>query len=165
MVIQKNLKVLVVTILVAISSSLQAQTKASPKLTPNALIADLYYAHNHKHSPFFQTRSRALLYKYFEKDLADLIWKDAVTSKGEVGVIDGDPLYGAQDMQIRKFAIAKARNEADRTLVDVNFENYGQKTRITFVLINGPQGWRIHDIAYAEGGTMRGWFKEGAGSN
>jgi hypothetical protein len=164
MLMKKNLKFLTAIMLFAFLPTLLAPTRATPKLTPNSLIADLYYAHNHKRSPFFQTRSRALVYKYFEKDLADLIWKDAVTSKGEVGVIDGDPLYAAQDMQIRKFAIAKARNEGEHALVDVTFENYGQKNKITFVLVNGPQGWKIHDIVYGDGGTMRGWFKEGAGN-
>jgi len=74
-----------------------AQTRAAKPKSPDALVADLYKAHNAKRSPFFQTRSRARIYQYFEKDLADLIWKDAITSKGEVGVIDGDPLYDAQD--------------------------------------------------------------------
>ncbi|HEY6047165.1 MAG TPA: DUF3828 domain-containing protein [Pyrinomonadaceae bacterium] len=140
----------------ALSNS-KAQT--APRLTPNALVADLYRAHNHKRSPFFQTRSRARLYAYFEKDLADLIWKDAVNSKGEVGVIDGDPLYDAQDMEIKNFAIAKARNEAGRTMVDVTFENFGQKKSITFILVKLAQGWRIHDIDYGPGRTMRSWFK------
>ena len=87
------------------SLSAQPSTTASP----DGLVKDLYRVHNQKHSPFFQTRNRALLDKYFEKPLADLIWKDARSSKGEVGVIDGDPLYDAQDMEIKKFAIAKPR--------------------------------------------------------
>ena len=130
--------------------------------SPNALVADLYRAHKQKRSPFFQTRSRARLYQYFEKDLADLIWNDAVKSKGEVGVIEGDPLYDAQDMEIKKFSIAKARYEEDRALVDVNFENFGQKKTITFIVVKGKTGWRIRDIVYGEGRTLRSEFK---GSN
>src|ERR1041385_5040665 len=88
---------------------------AQPRhLSPDALVRDLYTAHTHKRSPFFQTRSRALLYKYFVKSLADLIWTDQKNSKGEVGVIDGDPLYDAQDMQIKKFAIGKPSYESDK---------------------------------------------------
>ena len=78
--------------------------------TPEALVADLYRVHKAKRGPFFQSRNRALVNKYFEKDLAYLIWNDAVKSKGEVGVIDGDPLYDAQDMEIKHFAINKARH-------------------------------------------------------
>src|SRR5438067_9339682 len=101
-------KAAVVAALLLCVSAVPAQPKSNAMpTTPDGLVASLYQAHRQKHSPFFQTRSRALVYKYFEKLLADLIWKDAVTSKGEVGVIDGDPLYDAQDTDIKKFAIKK----------------------------------------------------------
>jgi hypothetical protein len=135
------------------------QTATGNRLSPNALVADLYRVHNQKHSPFFQTRSRALLYKYFEKGLADMIWKDAVHSKGEVGAIDGDPLYNAQDMDIKKFAIGKPSYGDGKAKVNVTFENFGQKKTIVFILINGRTGWRINDLDYSDGDTLRGFFK------
>src|SRR5215212_12168994 len=81
----------------------EGQPRSVHGLSPDALVKDLYNSHTHKRSPFFQTRSQPLLYKYFVKSLANLIWNDARNAKGEVGVIDGDPLYDAQDMEIRKF--------------------------------------------------------------
>jgi hypothetical protein len=96
------------------SPPVNGQSAPAKRLSPDALVSDLYKAAKQKHSPFFQTRSRALLYKYFEKSLADLIWKDAVHSKGEVGAIDGDPLYDAQDIEIKKFAIKKPKYEEGR---------------------------------------------------
>jgi len=135
------------------------QRAASNRLSPNALVADLYRVHNQKHSPFFQTRSRALLYKYFEKGLADMIWKDAVNSKGEVGAIDGDPLYNAQDMDIKKFAIGKPSYADGKAMVNVTFENFGQKKTIVFILVNGRTGWRINDLDYSDGDTLRGYLK------
>jgi hypothetical protein len=135
------------------------QRATSNRLSPNALVADLYRVHNQKRSPFFQTRSRALLYKYFEKDLADMIWKDAVHSKGEVGAIDGDPLYNAQDMDIKKFAIGKPSYGDGKARVNVTFENFGQKKTIVFILINGRTGWRINDLDYSDGDTLRGYLK------
>jgi len=123
-------------------------------------VKDLYRVHNQKHSPFFQTRNRALLDKYFEKPLADLIWKDARSSKGEVGVIDGDPLYDAQDVEIKKFAIAKPRLEEGRAMVDATFENLGQKKTITYIVVKGKVGWRIRDIVYGEGRTLLSEFKD-----
>ena len=135
--------------------------QTSRPASPDALVTELYRVHNQKHSPFFQTRSRALLYKYFEKNLADMIWKDAVKSKGEVGVIDGDPLYDAQDMEIKHFAIARPRYEPGRAMVDANFENFREKKTITFVVVKGPNGWRIRDIVYSEGRTLRSEFKAG----
>lgn len=146
-----------------LSTSIVGQSTVSNRFSPKALVADLYREHDRKRGPFFQTRNRALLYKYFEKSLADLIWKDAVNSKGEVGVIDGDPLYDAQDMEIRKFAIAKTVYDSGKARVNVTFENFAKPTTIIFILGNGRSGWRISDIDYgSEQGTMRGRFKEDA---
>src|SRR6185295_232564 len=117
--------------------AIRAQSQSKVVTTPEAWVANLYRVHNGKRGPFFQTRSRALLDKYFEKDLANLIWNDRVKSKGEVGVIDGDPLYDAQDMEIKHFAINKARHEPGRELVDATFENIGVKKTITFIMIKG----------------------------
>jgi hypothetical protein len=141
--------------------AIQAQSTSKGVTTPEALVADLYRVHKAKRGPFFQARSRALLYKYFEKDIADLIWNDEVKSKGEVGVIDGDPLYDAQDMEIKNFVINKARHEGSGELIDATFENFGEKKTITFVVVKGAPGWRIHDILYAEGRTLRSEFKSG----
>jgi len=143
----------------ALAPVLRGQARVASRTAPDALIKNLYWQHDHKHSPFFQTRSRALLDKYFEKSLADLIWKDAVTSKGEVGVIDGDPLYNAQDMEIKKFAIGKPKYEDTKAKVEVSFENFGKKETLVFLLVNGKSGWKIHDIDYGESGTLAGWFK------
>jgi len=138
----------------------RAQSASTKRIDPGTLVADLYRQHNRKHSPFFQTRSRALLFKYFEKGLADLIWQDAVKSRGEVGAIDGDPLYDAQDMEIRKFAIGKPVYEGGKARVNVSFENFGAKKSIIFILGNGRTGWKISDIEYGESGTLRGWLKK-----
>jgi len=143
----------------AVCGPVYGQTARSNRLSPNALVADLYRVHNQKHSPFFQTRSRALLYKYFEKGLADIIWKDAVNSKGEVGAIDGDPLYNAQDMDIKKFAIGEPGYGDGKARVNVTFENFGQKKTIVFILVNGRTGWRINDLDYSDGDTLRGYLK------
>ena len=140
-------------------STVYGQSAGVNRLSPNALVADLYRVHNQKHSPFFQTRSRALLYKYFEKDLADMIWKDAVKSKGEVGAIDGDPLYDAQDMEIKKFAIAMPSYADEKARVKVTFENFKEPKSFVFILVNGRTGWRISNIEYGEGRSLRGYLK------
>ncbi len=155
----KNLKLVgfIALLILSAASIAGAQTTTAKPKSPDALVAALYKA---KPSPFFQTRSRARVNQYFEKDLADLIWKDAVTSKGEVGVIDGDPLYDAQDMEIKNFAIGKPTVEGNNARVAVTFTNFGEKKTIVFLLINSKIGWRIHDIDYGDHGTMRSWFKE-----
>src|SRR5258708_1080766 len=143
-----------------ISPEVRGQSRAANRTSPDALVKALYWQHDHKHSPFFQTRSRALLYKYFEKSLADLIWKDAVGSKGEVGAIDGDPLYDAHDMEIKKFAIKKPRYKEGRALVDVTFENFSKPQTIAFLVVKGKTGWRIRDLVYSEGRTLLSELKK-----
>ena len=157
---KSRLPFLILTLLLTASlHPMRAQAQSPKRLSPTALVTDLYKAHNQKRSPFFQTRSRARLDKYFEKSLADMIWKDAKTSKGEVGALDGDPLYDAQDMEIKKFAINPATYEDGKAKVNVTFENFGQKKSFVFVLVNGRTGWRIQNIEYGEGRSLRGYLK------
>src|SRR3979409_1855758 len=128
----KSAKLIVLIALLAfgagISPEVRGQSRAANRTSPDALVKALYWQHDHKHSPFFQTRSRALLYKYFEKSLADMIWKDAVSSKGEVGALDGDPPYDAQDMEIKKCAIGNPSYADGKSKVNITFEKFGQKT-------------------------------------
>ncbi|GAB4024093.1 DUF3828 domain-containing protein [Spirosoma gilvum] len=125
----------------------------NPVLSPDKVVANLYQQHA-KQSPFFQTKNRALLDTYFTKKLADLIWKDAHGPKDEVGAIDGDPLYNAQDMEIKKFVIQPARVQGTKATVPVTFENFGQKQKVVFSLIQEPKGWRIENIGYADGYSL-----------
>jgi hypothetical protein len=89
---------LLLTVVFALSSQLAAQTRP---LAPDVVVKNLYAAHNAKRGPFFQTKNRALVNQYFQKELADLIWKDAVGSKGEVGVLNFDPMYNVWRGQSR----------------------------------------------------------------
>jgi hypothetical protein len=117
---------------------------------PEALVAELYKAEKKKASPFFQDKNRALVDHYFTKELGDLIWKDATTSKGEVGAIDGDPLYDAQDMEIKDFVIHKAKTAEGKATVLVTFLNFKEKKSITFHLVQKDGSWKISDIQYAD---------------
>jgi hypothetical protein len=143
------------------SFRVKIEAQAVTLSTPNGLVADLYKVHNQKRGPFHPGHS-ALLYKYFDKRLADMIHKDAVVSaaKHDVGVIEGDPLYDAQDFEIKNFAIGQASYESGKAKVPVTFENIGEKKTLIFVLVNSRSGWRISDIDYGEGRTLVGEFKE-----
>lgn len=132
-----------------------------PASAAAALVADLYKQHDGKKSPFFQTKNRALVDKYFTKQLADLIWKDATSSKGEVGAIDGDPLYNAQDMEIKNFAVGKAEIKGDSGTVPVTFTNFGKKVTVTFSVKQAGGAWKIDNILYgADSGSLMQWLKD-----
>jgi hypothetical protein len=158
------------------SPGAQSTAKVAKQTSPDALVAELYRQSGRNRSPFFQTRSRALVGRYFEKRLADLIWKDAIRSKGEVGAIDGDPLYNAQDMEIKHFVVHKPTfaNGAAGGLhagsphgvvaeVKVSFENFGKKEEIVFLLSssNRAAGWKIANIKYNDGTDLLEILKGG----
>jgi hypothetical protein len=160
-----------VNVAVAASNATPAPTpQASPTVAeqsknqtpPDALVAELYKQHDKKHSPFYQTKDRALIEKYFDKSTADLIWKDAVGSKGEVGALDADPLYDAQDTDIKKFTVGQPKYEDGRAEVTVSFENFGEKQKIVFLLVSKDGAWKISDIKYADGRTLTGMLKGAA---
>jgi hypothetical protein len=121
---------------------------------PDVIVKNLYAAQkNPQTSPFFQTKKRALVDKYFTKELADLLWKDVVGADG-VGNLDFDPLYNAQDTRITAFKIDKPDyGEGNRQVADVavTFKNMGKAETILFRLEqNAAQIWKIGDIYYPQ---------------
>ena len=147
-------------------TNINAEPAATPasgsaeSVAPESVVADLYKAHDGKKSPFFQTKDRALVDKYFTKPLADLIWKDATSSKGEVGAIDGDPLYNAQDTEIKNFSIGKGDIKGETATVPVTFTNFGKKETITFALKQVAAAWKIDDIKYSNTDSLMKWLKD-----
>ena len=150
-------------ITVCLVASLSAGAQSKPKVarpSPEAVVAELYKQHN-KATPLFQTRSRALLDKFFDKQLADLLWKDANTSRDEPGPLNGDPLYNAQDMDIKDFKIGKAVISHGTAQVKVSFTNFDRKEEIRFDLNLGKSGWRVSNLTYLDGTTLVGILKQG----
>ena len=149
--------ILVVAVMLAatgFSAALGQQWKPIRGVTPKALVADLYRQHK-KRSPFFQIRSRALLDKYFARELANLLWRDAHSSGGEVGALDGDPLFNAQDMDIKNFSIGDGVGGPRMVVVPVSFENLGEKHEIKFRVFSfGGSGWKIANIEYDDGASL-----------
>lgn len=129
------------------------------------LIADLYKQHDAQKGPFFQTKDRARVDKYFTKPLADLIWNDAKTSEGQIGAIDFDPLYNAQDVEKKNFAVGKADLKDDTGTVPVTFSNFGTKQTVTFVMKRINDAWKIDDIRYSGGETLLKIFKANSGGS
>lgn len=134
--------ILSVTLLACSSAFTQKKAAA---VGPETVVKNLYAAHKGKKSPFFQNKGRALVDKYFTGALADAIWQEAVESKpGEVGNLDFDPLFYAQDIQITKFLIAKA--DANN-VVKVTFLNMGHPEEINFSLAQANTWSKVYKIA------------------
>lgn len=130
------------------------------------MVKNLYEEQNAGAGPFFQTKSRVLVERYFMTDLAGLIWKDYVSAKGDIGALDFDPLYGSQDPQITDFKILVSGVAADakfqpqdKVLVEVTFKDSGKKRRIAFAFAQDKAGaWKIDNIRYPDKTSLRDVF-------
>ncbi len=129
---------------------------------PAALVRDLYARGTKGKSPFAQPEDKALLERFFARPLADAIRKDARDAKGELGAMDADPLYDAQDFDIKNFTVGAPVIEADTAKVVVSFENFGKKQAITYLLTRTATGWRIADIQYAVGRSLLAIYRHAA---
>jgi hypothetical protein len=119
--------------------------------SPAALVRELYRVHRNGNGPLFEKKGRKYQEKFFDKKLAGLIWKDLTeTPEGEIGHIDFDPLFSAQDMKITNFRVGVAVLKGDGAEVPVTFNNYDQKVKITFRLVNTQAGWKISNILYGD---------------
>ena len=133
---------------------------------PDAILRELYKAHDAHKGPFFDRKNRNLAEKYFTKELAALMVKDAAKSDDEVGAIDFDPLYDSQDPQLKSFKIgavqwsgitkraADPRNDVS-ALVNVTFKDNGEARELRFDFKQQPdKTWRISDIHYPENTSL-----------
>jgi hypothetical protein len=121
-------------------------------VAPDVVVKNLYAAQKTATGVFFQHKSRAAVDRFFEKSFADLIWKDTEVAKGEVGTIDFDPLYNAQDTRISLFKVGKPEyGEGNANLADVavTFKNMGKGETVLFRVVRAAEKtWKISDIYY-----------------
>ena len=140
------------TIFVLLVTILTAAISSAADLSAKDLVAQLYQAHRSKHDPLDETD---LLGRYFDAPLLALYLKDKREAKGEVGRLDGDPLYNAQDIQIKDFSISAPEVSGGETRVTVRFKNLGKPARVVYALRRTGNGWRISDIRYDDGSSLK----------
>ena len=132
--------------------TLTVATTFAGEPSPKDVVAQIYQAHRSKHDPLNEPQ---LLSHYFDAELVKLYLKDRREAKGEVGRLDGDPLYNAQDTEITDFSISAPRTTGRETQVTVRFKNIGKPARVEYVLGRTAEGWRISDIRYDDGSSLK----------
>jgi hypothetical protein len=152
-------KLIVTTVFLLSASRVWAETSLPAATSPTKVVTELYRAHNGKADPLQYPASKKLLGAYFEKGLLSLFLKDQSESKGEVGKLDFDPLYAAQDFDIKDFSVVLVAEQKDSAEVAASFKNIGTSEKIVFLLLPTAQGWRITDIKYSDGSTLKGILK------
>ena len=117
------------------------------------VVAQLYKVQDDKkQDPFVNTK---LLGRYFDAELLKLYLRDVREAKGEVGRLEVDPLYYAQDTEITEFSISEPEKVGGETHVVVRFKNMKKPKRIEFVMSKTADGWRIGDIRYDDGNSLK----------
>ena len=136
-------------LLLVILSPASARQRVQHTNSPDSVVRELYRVHNDGKGHVFEAKGKKYIYKFFDQKLADLIWKNiSETPEGEVGNLDFDPLYNAQDTKITNFVVGKPVMTGDETTVVVSFRNFSQRTTIKFEMVNGKNGWKISNVVY-----------------
>jgi len=130
-----------------------AETKNS---SPKEFIRSLYRFHQPWKEQANWFGDKRTLSKYFDEELTDLFLKDAECEKQQEGVcnLDFDPIYDAQDFDEKPINLQIIAVAGQPDSFKVTFTNLGPRTLI-YRLRNTPSGWRISDIKYAEGLSLK----------
>ncbi len=120
---------------------------------PAVFVKSLYDADRRGvEDPVYGVRTRASIEKIFDKELADLIWRDLVDAMGEVGRMDGHYLYDAQDNEVKNLQVRTVESKGDNARVLATWQwPGGEKGRAEYQLRNTKDGWRIANIVYPNG--------------
>jgi hypothetical protein len=140
------------TIAFLLTLTLSATAIFAGEPSPKDVVAQLYKEYGAEQSSAGETR---LFTRYFDVELLKLYLKDKREANGEVGRLDGVPLYNAQEIQITDFSVSAAKITGMKALVTVRFKNLGKSERVEYVLHHTPHGWKISDIRYDDGTSLK----------
>ena len=93
---------------------------------------------------------------YFTEELASLFVKDRQCAEKTNGIcnLDFSPIFDSQDPAVMDLEIAPADKS---NTVPIQFTNpgYGKKVRISYEVAKTSRGWRIKDIIYIDGHSLK----------
>jgi len=104
----------------------------------------------------FAQSPRATLVKYVDTSLARLLVADQTCLARGEGIcnLDFAPLWGSQDPTVTALSIAAT---SDPTIIRVRYRIPGSEQEVTIDLqtVRTREGWRVKDIIYEGGNTLR----------
>jgi hypothetical protein len=139
-----------------------AQSDPSAETFLNAIYS-AYKGSSDKGAKGIPLNSDETIQRYFEPSLAAEIIKDAAEAKkrGDVPKLNGDPFIDGQDWEITKFNVAVKDGGADKAVGTVTINNFGKDIPIILNLAKQPDGWRIANIMWETGDTLRSLYFKG----
>jgi hypothetical protein len=124
-----------------------------------AFVAGLYAGYRHGEPDYLSRRNAP---RIFAPKLLDLIRRDEVAAKGEVGILDGDPICDCQDaggLKVRSLAVAAAGAGQARAQAVINLD--GDVRHLTLDLAAQGGGWRIADVHSADTPSLVKMLEDG----
>jgi len=123
-----------------------------------AFVEAIYAAYQGKDSNGFALDTDAAVRRTFAPKLARLIIDDRRQAAGEIGAIGSDPFIDAQDWEFNAVDVTVRDIAPGKARATVAFTSLGRPTTVVLDLVRPRQGWRISDIAWGDGRTLRGLF-------
>jgi hypothetical protein len=100
--------------------------------------------------------------KIFTASTLALIRKDQQLAKGQVGVLDYDPICDCQDdADIQNVSVSESSATSQRAKVVAKFKNGRRKVSVVFDLVLEGGEWKIYDVHGSLGGSLRKLLESG----
>jgi Protein of unknown function (DUF3828) len=136
----------------------------APIADPPEVIRRLYAAHQPWKHKWLEYDDPAVAARYFDDSLIALFRKDeeeAAQAK-DASCLDFDPFLQAQDFDDAGITEPKIRplSRGRDVAYEVAFTGKSEawknwNFRAVYVLVKTGKGWRVHDIEFAKGGSLR----------
>ena len=161
----RSMRPVAAAVIFAFLSLAPAPTGLAAQASPRQTVVRLYRAFAWEAvldpaedpTPGFVDQPLVVLTSYLTGDLARLIVADRLCSRRshDVCALDFEPLWDSQDVSASDMTIAPS--QTDSTLVEVHYRAAGgtDGTQISYRLVHTTKGWRIADILYSNGHSLR----------
>jgi hypothetical protein len=146
---------------VLVAASAMAFTAQAETASPQSFVDGIYKHYLGKDSKGLPLSDNGAIRRYFAPPLSDAMVKDfaAAAKAGEVPMLNGDPFIDAQDWEISNIKTAVKSTGASTAIATVTFIQFMEPRTVTLELVNTSAGWRISDIKWSRGDSLRQLYK------
>lgn len=140
---------------VLVAASAMAFTAAAETASPQSFVDGIYKHYLGKDSKGLPLADNAAVLRYFAPPLSEAMVKDLAAAP----MLNGDPFIDAQDWEISSVKSAVKSTGASTAVATVTFVQFMEPRTVTLDLVNTPAGWRIADIKWPGGDSLRQLYK------